>query len=579
MPPDRNQIAAILYETADLLEIRHDTRARSRAYRCAGYRMERVGTDPDGRVETAEMRSMPCIGAGMEREIAEILSTGRSELLEELRDGLPDGMAELLRVPGLGPIRIRAVHGRLGISTLEGLEGACRDGRLLGLPGFGERTQDRILTGLLQVRRDRGRILLPEGDDLADRILRVVRSVPGVESAEPVGALRRREPIVGETEILVGAGNATAAKELRDRIAANLSGEEWVGPIGEGNEQEISFDLAGGLRGLITCAAAGDYPHRLLERTGPGPHLESLSRRARDRGGKIGPGLTEHEIYASLDLPFIPPELRHDGGEIGFAGTDDFRALVGRDDLRGTFHVHTTWSDGAAPIEAMAAAAADLGLDYLGISDHSRSSRIANGLSVERLLRQIDAIDAWNRDGRAPRLLKGSEVDILADGSLDFPDEILARLDFVIGSVHSKLDMGRDQMTARVVRAMDNPYLTILGHPTERLLLTREPYPIDLFEVARQAARRGVVLELNANPRRFDVEPDVARYAADLGVLVSINPDAHTPAAIADIDYGVTQARKAWLRPDNILNCRPVGQVLAHCLQRRAGRWTGKSTV
>lgn len=578
MALDRNEIAAILHDIAELLVILDSDPSRSRDYRRAARRMERIDADLAPVLAEGRLRRQPGIGAEMEREIAAMYRSGRSGRLEDLHRRLPEGMDELRRVPGLGPARIRTLHTRLGITTLEGLDAACRGDRLVDLPGFDAVTRDRILAGVLQIRRYRGKILLPDGERLAGSILDVARGVAGVRAAAPVGAMRRREAVLREVEILIGVDRASNRSELRRELAKRLSGLDGVHRVEPGADGGIALTLERGVGGRLHIATTDEYPWQLLCCTGTERHLAALRHRAAERGlrfpaadAAIGAGgaATEAEIYARLGLPFIPPELRRDGRDLEFVQSGGLSGLLRREDLRGTLHVHTTWSDGAASIEAMAVAAARLGFEYLGIADHSRSSRIANGLSIERLRKQIEAIEEWNRRSGTPRLLKGCEVDILADGRLDYPDEVLARLDFVIGSVHSKLGMGREAMTGRMIRAMDNPHLTILGHPTERLLLTREPVEIDLYQITRAAARRGVILELNANPRRLDVDADVARYAAGLGVLLCINPDAHTPDTLADVDYGVTEARKAWLRPENVFNCRPFEAVVDHGAARR----------
>ncbi|MEE8111429.1 MAG: PHP domain-containing protein, partial [Acidobacteriota bacterium] len=272
---------------------------------------------------------------------------------------------------------------------------------------------------------------------------------------------------------------------------------------------------------------------------------------------------TEEEIYQALRLRFIPPEIRQGGDEVRLARDGRLPALIASDDLRGTFHVHTVWSDGAATIEEMAAEAEELGFEYLGVSDHSRRASIANGLSPERLERQMEEIDRWNRQGNRIRILKGSEVDILEDGSLDFGDALLARLDFVIASIHERFGMDPQRMTDRLLRALDNPHLTILGHPTGRLLLEREPFGFDMDAVFRRAAERGVKVELNASPRRLDPEPEMCRRAAGLGARLSIDPDAHHLGGIADVRYGIDQARRGWLTRGDVWNCLPLKEILA----------------
>ncbi len=420
-----------------------------------------------------------------------------------------------------------------------------------------------------------GKILLADGLEQARALAGGLRTIAGVGRVEPTGAIRRAEMILEEITLLVelATGRAAPIRTDLERFCRSLPGVNRVAADAEG---DLCLELSCGVPARLVFAPAREYPFQLLSTTGPPAHLRRLERYAASIGRTLNPpGMkgveSEVDLYRRLALAPVPPEMRGDGGEIETASSGGFSHLIRREDLRGTFHVHTLWSDGAATLPEMAAAADRIGLQYLGISDHSRAARIANGMSIERLLDQMEEIDEWNRSGRKPYLLKGSEVDILEDGSLDFPDEILARLDFVIGSVHAGFDIDRGAMTRRVLRAMENRYLTILGHPTGRLMLASEPFAIDMKEVVRAAARRGVVIELNANPRRMDVEPAIARYAAELGVLLAIDPDAHTPDAIADCDQGVVQARKGWIRPENVLNCLPVEQVL----EFRRGSRTG----
>jgi len=567
------EIAAILSEIAVLSELNGENAFRARAFASAARKLE--GTDADLSLLAREGRltSLPGIGAGIAETIRELVETGRSGLYEELRSATPIGLFEVMRVPGLGPKRVHTLHRDLGIDSLDALEAAAVDGRIAGAPGFGARTVGKVLEGIRAVRARMQLRRFPDARETAHRLVESLRSVPGVERAEVAGAVRRRLETVAEISLVAEAADADAV--LRAFGALNgvtLSDEPDGCAAGR---------LPDGLDVRVRCAGRTGWAAAMLRETGSDAHLAALEVQAASVGLRMDGGSVsrdgepvsvrdEDEIYGVLGLPSIPPELREGLGEVGLAGDGTLPRLVTGEDLRGAFHCHTTFSDGKATLRQMAEAAAGRGWRYLGLADHSQSAAYAGGLSAARLAEQRAEVDAWNRaDGDRLRLFHGVESDILADGSLDYEDDVLARLDYVVGSVHSGFGLTEAQMTERIIRAVRNPRLTILGHPTGRLLLRRDGYPLDVAAVLDAAAESRVVVEINANPHRLDLDWRHLRYAAERGVLIAINPDAHSTAALDDVEYGINAARKGGLDASRILNTWTVDEVEAYFAGRK----------
>ncbi|HZE89692.1 MAG TPA: PHP domain-containing protein, partial [Verrucomicrobiae bacterium] len=463
------------------------------------------------------------------------------------------------------------------VDSLAALEYACRENRLASLAGFGERTQEKILEGIEFLRRQQGRFLLSEATARARRILALLEALPGVSRAAIAGSVRRRSEIVSNLDLVAGAADPPSV------AAAFASSPEAESHLPTA-PSEASVRMAGGLAVHLRVVDEAAYPFALHYFTGSRAHNTALAARASSDGfrmtltaaGLNGPAGSvrcagEEDLFRALGLPFIPPELREGTGEIDAAESGDLPRLVERRDLRGIFHVHSTWSDGRGTLEEMVGAAAEAGYAYVGISDHSRTAAYARGLKEPDVARQREEIEALRPRFPTLHILHGIESDILPDGSLDYPDEVLATFDFVIGSVHSGFSMPLADMTRRVVRAVENPFLTILGHPTGRLLLGRRAFAVDLDAVIAAAARSGAAIEINANPHRLDLEPARARQARDAGVLIAINPDAHDVAGIGDVEYGVDTARRAWLRPQDVLNTRPWKEI-ADARDRRRRR-------
>jgi DNA polymerase (family X) len=568
------EIGAILSEIAVLSELNGENAFRARAFASAARKLE--GTDADLALLAREGRltTLPGIGAGIAETIRELVETGRSGLHEELRSATPIGLFEVMRVPGLGPKKVHTLHRDLGIDSLDALESAAIDGRLASAPGFGARTVGRVLEGIRSVRSRLRLRRYPDARETADRLVESLRSIPGVERAEVAGSVRRRLETVEEISLVAEASDA-------DRVLGAF-GELHGVTLHDGTDGCATGRLPDGLAVRVRCADHEGWAAALLQETGSDVHLAALEVHAAsvglrlDRGGVSREGTPvrareEDEIYGALGLPPIPPELREGLGEVGLAENGALPRLVTGKGLRGAFHCHTTYSDGKATLPQMAEAAAGRGWRYLGLADHSQSAAYAGGLSASRLAEQRAEVDAWNRaQGDRLRLFHGVESDILADGSLDYEDDVLAALDYVVGSVHSGFGLTEAQMTERVVRAVRNPRLTILGHPTGRLLLRRDGYALDVAAVLDAAAEAGVVVEINANPHRLDLDWRHLRYAAERGVLIAINPDAHSTAALADVEYGINAARKGGLEASRILNTWTEDEVEAYFAGRKS---------
>lgn len=572
---DRQRIADVLEEIARLLDLKGENPFKSRAYRSAATLVRSFEGDLGEYVRGGRLRTLKGIGEGLAAGITTLWETGSLPYLKELRGQVPhaDAVRELLEVPGLGVKKARQLAEALKVGNLGELEYACRENRLLELPGFGPKAREKLLLGIERLRGYRGRMLLSDADLVLEPIRTALVSLPGIRSVQIAGPARRFQETI-ETLALVATGDAS------DRLAAAaaaLPGLEG-GTVGDGGR--VEGVVRGGFPIRIAIVPEGRQGCALLFQTGAAAHLAGLRRRAEGLGldlseggllrrGEPLPCPDELSVYRALRLPFIPPELREDDRVIEAAASGALPALVQDEDLRGLLHVHSTWSDGRLTIDEIVARCAGLGYEYVGITDHSRSARYARGLTLESLRQQQMQIDEAQRRHPSIRVLKGSEVDILPDGSLDYPDEVLAGLDFVVASVHSRFDLPRDEQTRRITHALQHPGTTILGHPTGRLLLAREPYAVDLESVLRAAADAGVAVELNAHPQRLDLDSAACGMARGLGARVAIDPDAHDAEGLTHARYGVGVARRAGLGPAGVLNTVPADRIDA-ALKRRA---------
>ena len=490
---------------------------------------------------------------------------------------MPQGLLEWLKIPGLGAKKARAIHIALGIETLDELEAACKAESLRDLPGFGEKSEQKILRGIDRLRTRSGRFLRPVVLSEARRLLELVQAVPGLTRAEVGGSVRRRLETSKDIDIVVSAEDSAAVMEA-------FAGAEGVIEVTGRGPTKCSVRLAAGPSSDLRVVPDESYPCALMYFTGSKAHNIAIRGRAQKLGYKLNeyalvreddgetiPCADEAEIYDKLGIgQWIPPELREEQGEIEAAEAGKLPRLLEQSDIQGALHVHSSWSDGSATIAEMAREAQAMGLHYLGMCDHSKAAAYAGGLDADRVREQQAEIDKLNKksDG-AFRILKGIEVDILHDGSLDFPDDVLAGFDLVVAAVHSLFTLTQEEQTARFLRALENPYVDMIAHVTGRVLLQRDGYPLDLARVLDVAAQRGVAVEVNAHPNRLDLDWQNLRYGLKRGLKTSINPDAHSTRGIHAIEYGVEVARRAWCGPEDVLNAWPLERLLDHLRQRR----------
>jgi DNA polymerase (family 10) len=566
MPVHNADIAAIFNEIADLLEIELANPFRIRAYRNAARMVSELGRDVRAMLERGEdLKELPGVGDDLAAKMREIVETGRCRALDKLHAELPPVIGELLHVPGLGPKKVRALWHDLDVQTVEQLARAARDGRIRALPGFGEKSEANILAAVEAHLGKKRRFKLVVASQYAQPLAAWLAGSRGATRVEVVGSYRRMRETVGDIDILVAAAPD-------NDVMARFTGYDEVDRVLSSGPTRSSVVLRSGLQVDVRVVDESSWGAAMCYFTGSRDHNIALRRLAQDAGLKLNEyglfrgrerlaGGTEAEVYAALGLPWIPPELREDRGEIAAARAGRLPELVELGDLKGDLHVHTRASDGHDGLEAMARAARAAGLSYIAITEHSRHMAVGRGLDPRRLSEQGDAIDRLNERLEGIVLLKGIEVDILEDGSLDLPDSALARLDLVVGAVHSRFNLSRSRQTERILRAMDNRYFTLLAHPTGRLIEEREPYDVDLPRIIRHARDRGCFIELNAHPDRLDLLDTHCRMAKEEGVLVSIDSDSHSHDDFANLRYGIGQARRGWLAAADVLNTRPLAAL------------------
>lgn len=573
---DKHQVASVLQEIGTLLELQGENFFRCQAYIKAAHAISQLDRNIEDIVAAGELQTIPGIGETLRDKITTLVQTGSLPFHEKLKQKTPPGLLPMLRLPGMGPKKVKALFDLLGVDTVDKLKAACEAGQVAGLKGFGAKTQEKILEGLTFLDQTGQRVRLDQGYLLATMLLEQLRVCPGVIRMEVCGSLRRRKETVQDIDILVSSDRPVPIMEA----FAKLPQVQRI--LGQG-DTKTSVMVAWGkvvMNADLRVVTDAQFPFALNYFTGSKEHNVAMRQRAIQYGLKlneyelVGPkktiGCTEEaDIYRALDLDYVPPELRENTGELTAAANHTLPKLLDYGDLTGTFHCHTTASDGAASLEEMAEAAHRLGYKYLGIADHSQTLSIANGLTPARVRAQQKEIDALNKKLKGIHLFKGSEVDILPDGQLDFDDELLKTFDYVVASVHSNFNQTQEEMTARIVRAVSNPYVTMLGHSTGRLLLRRDGYKVDLEAVLQAAARHGTMIEINANPRRLDLDWVHCKRAKALGVKLVINPDAHSTEEFANNRYGIDVARRGWLEKKDVFNTLPVGEVKKALSERR----------
>ncbi len=565
MPVQNAEIAAMFDQAAELLEIKGENPFRIRAYRRAARTIEGLPKAAATMLRAGEnLSELPGIGADLASKITAIVETGKFDLLEELKHELPGELAEVAGIPGLGPKRVKLLFDKLGVRSCDDLRRAAQHGRLRELRGFGAKLEQTILTALGK-RAETKRFKLPFAEAEAQSLIHWLELGKACSHIVAAGSYRRRKDTVGDLDIVATARQPTA---VGDRLVAY---ENTVKTLAHGPTR-TTVTLRSGMQVDLRVVAEESFGAALMYFTGSKAHNIALRNLANDRGWKLNEyglfagerriaGSSEEQIFKKLGLDFIPPELREDRGEVALALEHALPKLVSISDIRGDLHVHSNWTDGLASIEEMAIAAKLRGYSYIALTDHSRRVTVAHGLTPERLARQLDEIDRINGKFSDFVLLKGVEVDILADGALDLPDKILSRLDIVVASVHYKFDLPREKQTERLIRAMENPHVNIIGHPTGRLIGEREPYDIDLERVLIAARELKCFLEINAQPDRLDLNDMQAQAAKALGVKLAISTDSHTTAGFAWMRFGVDQARRGWLGPSDVINTRTLPEL------------------
>lgn len=571
---DKKAIIHLLEEMGTLLELQGANPFKSRAFHNAARALEGVTDDIVRAVESGAIRKVKGIGEGIARVITDLVQTGRSKDYDEVRGKIPDGVLAMLRIQGLGPKKVKLLYEKLKIDSVDALERAAAAGELAGIDGFGAKTEANILAGIQAVRSRGEKVLYPVAAGLAGKVLAEVQHLPGVIRSSLCGSLRRHKEVIGDIDILISADERHRAA-IMERFVA-LPGVTRVIARGD-TKSTVELD------GTITCDLRvvddAAFPFAQNYFTGSKEHNVEMRSRARKIGLSLNeyaftplegakrkriPAVTsEEDLYGVLGLAYVPPELRENTKEFEAAEKDAIPALIEEHDLRGTFHCHTTYSDGVNTLEQMVSGARALGWEYLGIADHSQAAAYAGGLTHADVVRQVKEIDALNAALKGFTVFKGTECDILPDGSLDWPEKTLALFDYVVVSIHSNFKMTEAQMTKRIITALKHPRVTLLGHPTGRLLLSRDPYPVDMLQVIQAVADHGKAIEINAHPMRLDLDWRLVAHARDLGVPIFINPDAHSVDGLRDTFYGVGIARKGWLQAADVVNTRTTARMRA----------------
>ncbi len=560
-------MARIFNEIGLLLELGGDNPFKTRAYYNAARTLENLNDDLPTLIREQRLSDIPGFGEAIVKKITEGVTTGTIEYYEKLKAATPPGLLQFLRIPGLGPKKINQIYSVLGISSIDELEKACLANKLAGLVGLGVKTQEKILAGIQFVRDHQGQYLWHEAWTIGLSIKNELAQNPAVIKIELAGSLRRFKEVVHDIDFI-------AATDTPGAVVDSFVKLPQVDKITSRGDTKISVILKSGIGADLRLVKPAEYAHALQHFTGGKEHNTTLRHLAKEQGFKVNEyGLfpkgnaepqycrDEAEIYQTLGLKYIPPELREDQGEIQAAGLGKLPVLIEPQDLKGIFHIHTVYSDGVNTLREMVEACIERGFSYAGIADHSQIAAYAHGLSAKALEKQFNEIDVLNREYPHFKVFKGIEADILPSGELDYSPDVLARFDFVVGSIHSQFRMGKEEMTARILKALDSPYLTMLGHPTGRILLERTGYELDLERILAKAAEKRVAIEFNANPYRLDLDWRWCRKAKELGVLISINPDAHSIGELDLARSGVLVARKGWLEAKDVLNTRNLNEV------------------
>jgi DNA polymerase (family X) len=582
---DKNNVAQLLEQVATLLELKEGSSAfEVRAYQNAARAVESLDGDIGELTRAGKLKGTPGLGPTIIKRIEELLTTGKMTFYEELVRDTPAIKLEMLRIQGVGPKKVNAIYSQLSVNSLEDLIQVCQEHKVAALPGFGKKTEDKILQGINFLAQHAGRYFYSDAEEQAQQIQAALSVIPGIVRMQVAGSLRRKRETVKDIDMVVSVAD-DAGDEVRTQIMDVFTAQAGIKAVTGKGLTKSSVVLASGMNVDLRVVGDAQFPYTLHHFTGSKEHHIPLRRRAlsmqmtiNDYGlfrGKepdleLVPCKNEAEIYAALNLDYIEPELREDLGEIEAAAQHTLPVLVQVSDLQGVLHAHSTWSDGHNSIREMVEACLQRGFTYLGMTDHSKAAAYAGGLNEDALKRQGEEIDQLNAEyqGRI-QILKGIECDILRDGTLDFSDEVLATLDFVVASIHSQFTLSQEEQTQRMLRAVANPLVDIIGHPTGRLLLGRAGYPLDIDALIAAAAQSGACIEINAHPSRLDLDWRYLHRARDKGIKIPINPDAHAIDGLDLMKYGVGIARKGWLRPGDVLNTLSASEVRAYFQKRR----------
>jgi DNA polymerase (family 10) len=555
---DKREVINILNSIGMLLEIKGESFFKSKAYYDAARKIELLEDELETVVKEGRLKELKGFGRALTEKITELINTGSMDYYDRLKSSIPEGLIEMTRIPGLGPKKVRAIYENLGIDTIDGLKQACLEGKISKLPGFGAKTQEKILEGIENMGKYKDSFLFPEAMGYALALISYLKESGYVIRCSEGGSLRRRKETVKDIDILASSSDS-------GKVMALFTAHPLVDKVVSSGGTKSSVVLKGGINADLRVVSDVEYPYALHHFTGSREHNTAMRHTAKQQGIKMNEyGLfkedklieckTEEDIFNVFKMQYIPPELRENAGELEAAMRGEIPQLVQGSDIKGVLHVHSNYSDGFNSIEEMAEACISRGYTYLGISDHSMSAYYAGGLKPSDLKRQHDEIDRLREKYKDFYILKGIELEILPDGSVDYDDEVLELFDFTIASVHSSFNMSEEKMTERVIKAMKSGFVDILGHPSGRLLLAREPYRINMNEIIKTAANYGIIIEINANPHRLDLDWRFCKAAKEEGVRFAICPDAHDISGIDDIRFGVNIARKGWLAAGDIIN-------------------------
>ncbi len=572
------EVADIFHQVADLLELKGENPFRIRAYQRAALNLRNLTDDLEARAKAGTLEEIPGIGKDLAAKIQEIVATGRLEFLERLKREIPESLSTLMSVPGIGPKTAKLVYDRLKVKSIRQLEELVRAGKLRSLPGFGAKKEENILRGIQLLKAGQERMTLGAALALADEIFKSLKGLPQVKRISAAGSLRRGKETVRDIDILITSMDP-------GRVMDRFVQLPIVGQVQAHGETKSSIRTRQGVQVDLRVVEPESFGAALVYFTGSKEHnirIRSLANRLgltvneygvfREKTGRRVAGREEEDIYKALGLAWIPPELREDRGEVEATKAGRLPRLVELKDLKGDFHIHSNWTDGSHPIEEVAQAVKARGYRYMLLSDHSQSLRVAGGLSESELFKEMEEVKRLNKRLSPFRILMGAEVDILPDGRMDYPDRVLAKLDLVIAAVHSAFKQSKEVMTARIVKALKNRYVTMLAHPTGRLLGEREPYEVDLEEIFRVARQTQTALEINCYTQRLDLNDVQAKQAKEHGVKLVLSTDTHTLDQLAGIELGLSQARRAWAEPKDVLNTLGLNDLLTWVSKKRAGR-------